>query len=68
MKCFPQTMYAPTQNLLKGYYKFILRVLDYKNSNFGEVPEDFNISKKGLKEEDVESESQNNLYIMGKEL
>ena len=45
MKYFPQTMYAPTQHLLKGYYKFILRIqpslLCYKNRNFGEVPEDF---------------------------
>ena len=38
-------MYAPTQQLLKGYYKFIFWIqpslLGSKNSNFGKVLADF---------------------------
>ena len=38
-------MYAPTQELLEGYYKFIPKIqpslLGSKNNNFGEVLEKF---------------------------
>ena len=53
--------------------KFIPRIqptepslLRSENSNFGDGQRIFCVSKKVLKEEDIDSESYNHLYIMGK--
>ena len=41
-KCNPSIIYAHSQELIKSYYKFILRIqpslLQSKNINFGEGP------------------------------
>ena len=51
----PQTIFAPTQELLKGYYKFVPKIqpcfLGSTNSNFGENPKVSCASKKDKREE-----------------
>ena len=53
--CYPQTTFAPTQELLKAYYKFVHRIqpslLDSINSNFEENPHVSCVFKKDEREE-----------------
>ena len=53
--CYPQTIFAPTQELLKRYYKFALKIqpslLGSINSNFREDPQISCVSKKDEREE-----------------
>ena len=55
LDCYPQTIFAPTQELLKRYYKFVPKIqpnlLGFTNDNFRENPQVSCISKKNKKEE-----------------
>ena len=55
VECYLQTIFAPIQELLKGYHKFVPRILPNllgsTNSNFGENLQISCVSKKDEREE-----------------